>query len=124
MRRFSFVGQLTGVECVHEWYDTITMCSGQPSIVLVFAKALRLAQRSGRSEMDIETLLAALDDPLVPNEAAPPIGGRFVPVPHAEMRLSKEAQTAIEAAAPQGTFSAFHRMSFGACSSLPYRFLC
>jgi hypothetical protein len=79
------------------------MCSEPPSIGLVFATALRLAQRSGKSEISVEILLAALDHPFIPNEVAEPTMGRFLlPVPHEDMPLSKEAQTAIAAIAPLG----------------------
>ena len=84
------------------WYDAVTMCSEPPSIGLVFATALRLAQRSGKSEISVEILLAALDHHFTPNEVAGPTTGLFLPIPREDMPLSKEVQTAIAAIAPLG----------------------
>jgi hypothetical protein len=71
------------------------MYSEMPSVALVFATALRLAQRAGESEISIPILLAALDHRFTSNEVAGPAMGPFVPVPHVDMPLSKDAAEAI-----------------------------
>lgn len=77
------------------WYDTVSMSSETPSVALVFATALRLAQRAGESEIGIAILLAALDHEFTSNEVAGPATGPFLPVPHVDMPLSKDAAAAI-----------------------------
>jgi hypothetical protein len=71
------------------------MSSETPSVALVLVTALRLAQRAGESEISIAILLAALDHKFTSNEGAAPTTGPFLPVPHVDMRLSKEAVAAI-----------------------------
>jgi hypothetical protein len=71
------------------------MDSETPSVALVFATALRLAQRVGASEISIAILLAALDHKVTANEAAEPATGPFLPVPHVDMPLSKDAAAVI-----------------------------
>jgi hypothetical protein len=71
------------------------MDSETPSIVLVFATALRMAQCSGASEISVAILLAALDHEFTSNEAAVRATGAFLPVPHVDMPLSNEAAAAI-----------------------------
>jgi hypothetical protein len=71
------------------------MYSETPSVALVFATALRLAQRAGASEISIAILLAALDHKFTSNEDAEPTTRPFLPVPREDMLLSKEAAAAI-----------------------------
>jgi hypothetical protein len=75
------------------------VCSEDSSIALVFVTAMRMAQSSGKSEISVDLLLAALDKPAIPNEVQA-IEQGFLPVPREDMPLSTEAQKAIEALWP------------------------
>jgi hypothetical protein len=71
------------------------MYSEAPSVALVFATALRLAQRAGASEISIAILLVALDHIYTSIEIAGSTTGPFLPAPHEDMLFSTEAAAAI-----------------------------
>jgi hypothetical protein len=62
---------------------------------MVFTTALMIALDAGAREISIEILLAALDHPLLSNEATDAVVRPLLPVPHKELPLSADAAAAI-----------------------------
>lgn len=72
------------------------------SIGQVYATAVRLAQRSGASEINLEILLVALDHALTTTDAIELSGEPFLAVLREHTPLSLEVQTILAAIVPFG----------------------
>ena len=71
------------------------MPSEMPVAMVVFARALILAQSRGASEIGVDDLLVALDYNAASDDATGPRVEPLSPVPKLDMPLSKRAASAI-----------------------------
>jgi hypothetical protein len=73
------------------------MSSEATPTVLIFVRALMLAQSSGSSEIGIDHLLAALEGKGTSGDPVVSSGGSFSPLQKLDLPLSAEAATALSA---------------------------